>query len=1534
MDEHTKNNGSGGPPAHLTLGLRKRFPEPQIVDGKEVKPYRTDNFIVHQLRTTSGKPWRIYQALPRLLRQPGLVEILRRNSALPHDTMLHQSLEFLDSEIQDEPFYILETMDGDLLGDVIEKQDLAIETIYQYVRDLLKAIEPFHEKGLVVGSLDMDQLRLLVGNQTYQNLRLGGLYRVHRPDESLRLSFNPEFNAPPPPEDEPLRTPQDDVYVVGMIAYRLLLGKGLYNDTFKHVLSATEGARAAAWETRHREGGIGPLPSTRDPDYAHGIDGWFKRALSRDRKARHEDAQKAVEDLDRAWNEYLTWKNAGPFHPGRNGYSVKPPIIPPKPKKIAWPVYMLGAGIALGALLVGIYLYMQPPAALMAAIDKKRSEIEVVLDEAIKKGASLNRQGAVAQGINGAINDYDTVGRGYPPSRSEAQPLLDRFIKVKEEADEALLRVNGLISEVTENQQAYSQLVASLSQLVMPEDPSLKDASAHAKSIDELIDKGNLDTALARYSGAIPGIKTRVEELSQARGKADAAQKMALALDQKLFSSGILSLAPDHPLVKSFQQFRDTSAHAKSLLDERDWQSAATAYTEAQELGGKIDQGYGSLREEVQAEVGDIVDRLGKLTALSPEGDPAAAEAATKLAAIRSAVSNNAHDVAARDLKDLKSDLAEALAQRQALSKNASTLLTELSAGLASLKELLPSRHSLLSDVTGALERTETEIKAKRFEQAIGVVQSALPEISKVVAAEQEQRQTAIKEKQIYDEAKPKDVMAAVGQLSKDHELNKNAAEIGETAAAAEEAMKGRQWRDAIVKYDGALVKLKVLSSSLQTLMSRVSKRAAELGSQIETLSAAGGQKPADLDQLQAGMSQAQQLNMSGRYDVADAQFTTLINRANTLLSQMPIDRELLDKARKKLEGIRASVKPTAERLSAASEIRREWEELEQGYKAANASAKTTSFGEMAKIIGGLTGKYQSLSDKVQTLRERAMAATASLGVALKEAKEKLPEKSADITAAANALDTATEDLQALKFDAAESGAVAAQQTLEKRLQIIATEQKNAASLLVKYEGELQSLQETYGDWISRLPEATKVNQKLSEFREKQNTRNYKAATDLEGSLVTLFSELNKAISKKSAEMAEAKAGAMAAKAAAEEAKGTDTEAFRNAETQMKAGDAAATAKQFMEGAQAYNSGKSAFSSVKAEQVANSAEVAKLRTKLASGLEQARSFLPASHTILVEVQDALKLSSIAGEDGTLTRLTLFRTLSTRADSAIQEAKASWDDVTTRLDQIPAKVTKIQKAGGHTSPRYAAIMSDIEAAQGAKEKHEWGQAQVALLRAETGLKAIEDDIEKGLILACPDTDTDNGTRLVPANTYSIGGNTLAARIVSDARSEARIKKNESIVLKTASPFCVTMHQVTVGEFAAYIADGGEVDGAREQLVEGLDVTDTDDVVYVSQADAEGYATWLSSKTGRQYMLPTLDQSLAAVSLSTHSDTEIPEIANGIGDPVREWTREPCRDGEGFVVVGRTGTDDFKRYAQCLGKAEMNKLIGFRLVVVQK
>jgi hypothetical protein len=1533
MDDNSKSNASGGPPAHLTLGLRKRFPEPQVVDGKEVKPYRTDNFIVHQLRTTSGKPWRIYQALPRLLRQPGLIEILRRNSTLPHDTMLHQSLEFLDSEMPEEPFYILETMDGDLLSDVIERQDLAIETIYQYVRDLLKAIEPFHEKGLVVGSLDMDQLRLLVGNQTYQNLRLGGLYRVHKPDESLRLNFNPEFNAPPPPEDEPLRTAQDDVYVVGMIAYRLLLGKSLYNETFKHVLSANEGARAAAWETRHREGGIGPMPSRRDPDYAHGIDGWFKRALARDRKGRYDDAQKAVEALDQAWKAYQDKVNAGPFEPG-GGYSRRDPVVIQPPRTVPWPVYLLGGAAALSAVLVAVYLFLQPSSALMAQIDAKRTEIEAVLDEAHGKSEKLNKDGDAYRGVRAAIDDYRQVTKDYPPSRSTAQPLLDRYVEVKAEAEGALRRVDDLITQVTDNQQTYAQLVASLTQLVTAEDQRLKDASTRANSIDDLVKKGDMDAALAQYADAVAAMKVRVDALSGARDKAQTSQKAVAAIDQKLASSGILGLTEDFQLAKNFRQFRDMSAHAKGLIDARDWASAESTYLEAQALGGKITAAHAKLKEEVQASLGAATDQLGRLAAVSPEADPTTAGFSGRLAAIQNAVNDNAHDAASRDLAGLTTELGQVLVKRQELSNSASALTTELSTSLAGLRQLVPANHALLADAGSTLDRTETDVKAKRFEDAIGVIKAILPEIAKVVTVEGEQRQQAIKGKQAYDDAKPKDVIAAVNLLGKDHEFHRGATEIAETVSAAEGAIKERQWRDAIVKHDSALVKLKALASSMKTLVDRVSERRTKLGSQIEELSAAGGQNPADLDTLKTGLAQAQQLATSGRYDLADARFTTLISQADNLLSRVPVDRELLDEARKELEDVRAEVSSIATNLLPGSQLRRGWDELERAYKAVNASAKSTSFGALAKTIRELTGKYETLLNGIDELRDRADAATASLDATLKEAREKLPEKSADLAAAATALDAATKDLEAQKLDTAESAALAAQKVLEAKLKVAATEQQAAANLLAKYEGQLQSLQETYGDWISRLEEAAKVNAALSEFHDRQRVRNYKAASGLAGDLDVLFSELNKAVSKKGAQMAEAKVSALAAKAAAEEAKGTDTEAFRTAETQMKAGDAAAEAKQYVEGAEAYLNGKSAFSSVKAEQIANAEEVAKLRMTLASGIERARSLLPASHTIIAEVQEALNLGSNAGEDGTLTRLTLFRTLATRMDSANEEADAAWEEVTARLDALPAKLTEIEKAGGHTSSRYPGIKTDIEAAQAAKEKHEWGQARVALLRAETDLAAIEDDIAKGLILACPDSNTDNGTRIVPAATYSIGGNTTAARIAADARSEAKINKDESIVLPMASPFCITMQQVTVEEFAAYIDDGGQVNESREQLIQELDPSEKDSVVYVSQTDAEGYAAWLSAKTGRSYGLPTLDQSLAAVSMSTYSDAEIPEIANGIGDEKREWTRESCDDGNGFVVVGRTGKDDFKRYAQCLSKDEMNSLVGFRLVVLQK
>jgi len=72
-----------------------------------------------------------------------------------------------------------------------------------------------------------------------------------------------------------------------------------------------------------------------------------------------------------------------------------------------------------------------------------------------------------------------------------------------------------------------------------------------------------------------------------------------------------------------------------------------------------------------------------------------------------------------------------------------------------------------------------------------------------------------------------------------------------------------------------------------------------------------------------------------------------------------------------------------------------------------------------------------------------------------------------------------------------------------------------------------------------------------------------------------------------------------------------------------------------------------------------------------------------------------------------------------------------------------------------------------------------------------------------------------------------------------------------------PFLLGRFPVTVGQFAAFVADTGHDMGTGERnwQAPGFPQTDFSPVVFVSHGDAVAYAEWLSGRTGQPYRLPS-------------------------------------------------------------------------------
>ncbi len=1529
-----KNGEAGAVLPHLTFALNERFPSALETNGVAREPYRTDNFIVHERRDTGGNPFKIYQALPKLHRQVGLVETLRQNqqrSSLPRDTILHQRLEVIAAAVKDEPFYIIETMDGGPLDEVIDREDLKVETAYQFLRDLLKAIEPFHEHGLVIGSLDLEQMRI-IRSQASQGLRLGGLFKAHEPDKPLNLGFNPEFNAPPPGEGDAPWTPSDDVYVAGMIAYRLFLGKGKYEENFATIRNAPEETQVAAWETRHRSGSIGRLPSLLNKDVSGGIEEWMKKALARQRSDRFPDAQHAAEALDRAWDAYSKAITDGPF----NRTAGNPTITVRKKPVRKWIYVLAGAMGVVSLALLGADYYLKAPADVMAAIDADRNRILSAFREGREKGQALDATGEIVAAFSRAGTAYDAAQKDYPPYRSDAPALRQRFGEVDRQMQKALSNLNDLIAGVTGKRAEYAALLTGLADLVPPADQSLKDASAHAQRVGADVDAQKYDIADRQYGDMIEATKTRVGELIGLRDAAGKARQILSGRVEALSKAGISGLSPDHPMAKAFQRVQDIAAHAETLMLARDWGAARAAFEDGQANVAALATDYADLRVQADKALAAARETQDQLGAMTVAGDPRLSEYEARIIAADKAIAVDRRDLALRDMLALKAVLDDALKGRRDAEARAGALAAEAGKARSVLQGLVPHNNPFLLEAVRSIEMAGSDLQGRQYEKAAAALESLLPRVAHVADAAARERETAIGLKQAYQQAKPEAIIGAIGKLADDHPLRPRGKAIGEMVAAGQAALESREWSEAGARYEIATDQLKLLAVSVKGLADQVSGRIAEFERQLADIAAVGGERLKELEPLRNGLAQIRELRDQGRYDVALANSDTLLSQAAQLTAQLPVDKELLNQSRQSLEELRRDVAAVTVQLANGHPLKVSWSELERRVKLADAAALTAPMTAAARTFGDLAGEYRKLQAEAQDLVSAAHRSVEGLAAGIKEAQQALADGSSPLVDAMTALDASRKDLEGGKLDAALERATASSGALAAVVARSAEREKTISAAIVKINGEIETLTGGYGNWVLDLGPGQAVKSRLARIQEAYRARRYDEVEPVLGEISHAFSDWNDTVARKGTEMADLKGKAEAARTAAEQAGGADTAAFVKGDGLMNGGRTAADLKHYADAADTFVQAHAAYVAVAEEQASNGRQVAELRSGLAGALEKARILLPDAHALLPEVQEALNLGAGLPEDGTLTRLNAFRMLGDRLALASAEAGELRGSIMARLDAIPRRITEIEKAGGQTSSRFAPIAGDLESARRAADAREWGQAQEALLRAETAIAAIDEDIARGLILACPNSGVDNGTRLVPAGTYSMGGNSLAGRIAADARTDMRVGKSASIVIQTSAPFCVSMQQVSVEEYEAYLDESGTKDDVREALLDksGNWPNSSDDVTFVTQADAENYAKWFSDKTGLNYALPTLEQSLAAVALASKVESNNLEVAYGLGNSSREWTREACGQGGRTIVLGTIGEGDFQKHAQCLSKTERNPALGFRLVIVQR
>lgn len=1537
-DDNNGTNGAGRPQAisgsmpHLSFDLSHRFPN--VLEP----PTRTDNFFVHKVRDTDQNPYVIYQSLPRLSKQRGVLEAIKENrrwAASARDSSLHQKLEYFEPRVDGEPFYLVETLDGVSLGELIEKEDLEQEPAMEIIRDLLKALEPIHEHGLVWGSADLEQIRI-VRSQTGNHLKLGGLFKVFKPENPVHLGFNPEFNAPVSPDGSQEWTAQDDIYVVGMIAYRMLVGKDVYRAELRTPLEASPETRAGAWENQHKSSRAFSQPRDLNPRISPYIEDWVMTAKALGREERFEDAHAAVEKLNKALEAAANDRGPGWKPKLPEGQGGRPIVEVPGRNKIRWPVTVAAALsllISLGLIL--FWVSSRPSPAILTAIADEKAAIVPLLEDNIEPMRRLEEDNAIQNDFRNLLDRFVAVEERYPPTSATQDALLTEYRAVRSDAEATVGRYRALSDKVTGRQTAYGSLLDRIAALVPEADQSLADGRAFAQSVGSLIAEGRMDIAERELEGKVEALAARADELDA--GKAAAAGRLAEleGLGADLQSRGILRQMPDNPLSLRFVQLQADIGHASQLFQGFDWTRSLEVADDAGVEAEQLAQAFADLIGQAETGLAEGERALADLVAISPDDDETVASLALRIGDVRAQIEQQSFDSVVAALAGISSEIGRITGVQEEALADASRLMDEVSDLVERAGSLVPDGAHGLTEAFLRRGFAAEAFAQRRFARTVELAEPLKAELEQGISELTAQRDNALQRRAAYQEAAAAPVLAILDALAEDHQLRRHAVSAAEAGAGAESALGERRWDAAAAGYHNAGEMLKGVADGIETLRNVASRRLAEASGKLEEVARIAGTAIPEHAELERRLAEAAGAAEEGRLDAAIAGLAGILSGADELIVALPVDLQSLESAKSSIRALRDSLGSIVPQLSGSHPVRGTFEDLERRHSAAEAREARTSLGESAATYVALLHEYRDLNTTVTTIAESAGQAVRELEMLVAEAAMRLPDSSPAMTTGVAALESARAGLERMAFDAVEQDVRAAAGVLAGEIAAAVARSEEVAARRAELDGTARSALDEFGDWTIDLPAYQGVADGFAALDAITSQRRYDDAGPVIDTIGEAVEKWTAAIEAAQRAMEAASARAASARSLASEAGAEDTYAFRNAVGFLETARTAGDAKRYRGAADGYGRAADSFDASIVEHEENAAEVARLREAFARAWEPARALLPDDEPLIRELEELLNLPVSPKEDGTITRRAQFATGFARLESAVSLAEEQRARVENGLSELPARIERVEIAGGQASPRYEAIAGDLAYAREQAQARQWKVALDALERVEQSLVSIETAIADGTILACPGPTSDTGTRLVPVGTYSIGGNSLAGRIAQDARRGDRVLEPGSIVVQLAQPFCVAMREVTAEEFEEFADETSHDLADRSTLLNQLNIRNDgrDSVALITQADAEAYAVWLSTKTGLNYRLPTLEQTLASIAFASRSGEAIPALATGIGDDSREWTREACRDGDAAIVVGGIGGGNNRTYAQCLPTTERAPRLGARLIIMQ-
>ncbi len=226
------------------------------------------------------------------------VERFKREARAPSQIKSDHVVRVTDADVAPElggaPFLVMELLEGSDLEEATRDGPASPADVVEWLRQVARGLDKAHERGIVHRDLKPGNLFLTRredGGPLVKILDFGvaKILEDAQRTESGRLLGTPLYMAPEQADSTATNvSPQTDVFAVGLIAHRLLLGRSYWNPgTVKQLLSQI------LFDPM-------PAPSARGSSLGPAFDAWFARACAREPDKRFASAGEAVEQLAEA----------------------------------------------------------------------------------------------------------------------------------------------------------------------------------------------------------------------------------------------------------------------------------------------------------------------------------------------------------------------------------------------------------------------------------------------------------------------------------------------------------------------------------------------------------------------------------------------------------------------------------------------------------------------------------------------------------------------------------------------------------------------------------------------------------------------------------------------------------------------------------------------------------------------------------------------------------------------------------------------------------------------------------------------------------------------------------------------------------------------------------------------------------------------------------------------------------------------------------------------------------------------------------